>query len=361
MKHFSRVIMIVAVWAICVAPCALGQSLTTLTTRGIGPVTLGANAEELPYSVTGLYERKIHIDPRDNKDWFSGWEFYDQQDNVAIQAVTSETGKIVTIIVHSRNITTGEGLRVGMTQKQIQAVKGVQPTTDKLANNSNYPHAAYLVRGVNLWLDDKGVSEMYIGKQPQVSTRAKMYPDVPQELKEQAPLASTSLPKQSVTTAKSEAPKAANASKSNKVVLTDKGIYPVLLGGNVETLPASYQGVYAKKSKEELWDCDDFIGYYWQFYNAKGEEIFSASIDDDGIVIGITVTTSAIPMENGMHVGMTRRQVEAYKGVKKIVPDKWADYPRLYYEIGKFTLCMDWEDGKIVTEIDLETDHRVAG
>ena len=361
MKHFSRVIMIVAVWAICVAPCALGQSLTTLTTRGIGPVTLGANAEELPYSVTGLYERKIHIDPRDNKDWFSGWEFYDQQGNVAIQAVTSETGKIVTIIVHSRNITTGEGLRVGMTQKQIQAVKGVQPTTDKLANNSNYPHAAYLVRGVNLWLDNKGVSEMWVGNQPKVSTRAKMYPDVPQESTESTPVASTSHSKQSVTTAKSEASKAANVSKSNKVVLTDKGIYPVLLGGNVETLPASYQGVYAKKSKEELWDCDDFLGYYWQFYNAKGEEIFSASIDDDGIVIGITVTTSAIPMENGMHVGMTRRQVEAYKGVKKIVPDKWADYPRLYYEIGKFTLCMDWEDGKIVTEIDLETDHRVAG
>ena len=148
-----------------------------------------------------------------------------------------------------------------------------------------------------------------------------------------------------------QAKPATTTTKSSKAVIADKGIEPVVFGINPVSLPASCNGVYAKKEKQELWDCGDFIGYYWQFYDEKGKEIFSAETDEKNKICSITVTTPDIPMENGMHVGMTQKQVEAYKGVKKIIPDEWADFPRLSYEFGKFTLLMDWEDGKTVQEI----------
>lgn len=148
-----------------------------------------------------------------------------------------------------------------------------------------------------------------------------------------------------------KAPAATTQAKPNKLVITDKGIEPVVFGANPVSLPASCKGVYAKKEKQEIWDCGDFMGYYWQFYDEKGKEIFSAEVDEKNKICSITVTTPNIPMENGMHVGMTQKQVEAFKGVKKIVPDEWADFPRLSYEIGKYTLWMDWEDGKTVQEI----------
>ena len=155
------------------------------------------------------------------------------------------------------------------------------------------------------------------------------------------------------TTAKPKAKEAVKTTTTTheKVVITDNGIGPVVLGTDVAKLPASYKGVYAKKEKLEDWDCGDILGYFWMFYDEKGKENFRVDVDDNNKIISITVYTPNMPMQNGMHVGMTQKQVEAYKGVKKIPPSKWADFPRLIYEYGKYELLMDWEDGKTVQEI----------
>lgn len=326
------------------------RSLTTLTDQGVGPIVLGVNPENLPSYIPGLYDRKIHINKfGDNVDkgWFSGWEFYDTDGNVVAQALLDKQGNIATVIVHGKNITTPQGVRLGQSRASVKKINGLQQTSDKIAR-FNYPLYSYRMNGIGLWLDETAVVEMYVGQCPTVSTRAKMYPDIPRDVIDATPPPSAKKPVVK-NTDKQQA--AAQSSKQGGTVITAKGIPPVVFGANPANLPASCKGVYARKSKEALEDCGEFLGYYWQFYDEKGREIFRADIDDKNKICGITVTTPAIPMENGMRVGMTRKQVEAYKGVKKIVPDKWADYPRLSYEYGKYTLNMDWEKGNVVAEI----------
>lgn len=329
------------------------RSLTTLTSQGVGPIELGVNPENLPSFIPGLYDRKIHINKFGNnvdKGWFSGWEFYDTDGNVVVQALLDNQGNIATIIVHGKNITTAEGFRVGQSRNNVLKNKGLQQTCDKIAR-FNYPLYSYRMNGIGLWLDESAMVEMYVGQCPTVSTRAKMYPDIPRDVIDTTPPPSAKKPV-AKNTGKQQA--ATPSSKQGGTIITAKGIPPVVFGANPANLPASCKGVYARKSKEELWDLGDFMGYYWQFYDEKGRQIFRAEVDDKNKICGITVTTSTIPMENGMRVGMTRKQVEAYKGVKKYVPGKWADesYARISYEYGKYTLYMDWEKGNIVAEIE---------
>lgn len=335
MKHFSIVVMIVALWAICAAPFSSGQSLTTLTARGIGPVMLGEDAERLPYSVVGLYDRKIHIDPRDNKEWFSGWEFYDPQGNVAIQAVTDEQGKIVTVIAHGKNITTGEGLRVGMTEKQICAVKGVHPTTGRLAGNSNYPQAAYLARGINLWLDNKGVSEMWVGNQPKVSTRAKMYPDVPQESKEQV---NAHASKESIVNSKQNtktAPPKAQP-QNNSLIIKDCSFAGITLGMKMKDVPKSVPGVYddyiaTQADCSESWSFDCFKK---NKYDGTNPEIF-VEFDDgetNNKVTKITVYAKGARIaDTNIAIGAPISKVKNMPGIKPVPYSPSYDYGKNYW------------------------------
>ena len=337
------------------------RSLTTLTAQGVGPIVLGADVDKLPWKLEGLYDRRLYINPPKEikENWFRGWEFYDTDGNVVLQAVLDGQGKISTVIVHGKNITTAEGIRVGLSKDYVKGLKGVQQVTSA-SIAGNYPQSAFQVGGVNLWCDAGAVSEMFVGQNPVASTRTKMYPDIPRDVIAATPPPSAKKPatqnavKQQAATSSSKQQAAAPSSKQGGTVMTARGIPPVVFGANPANLPASCKGVYARKSKEELWDCGDFMGYYWQFYDEKGREIFRAEVDDKNKICGITVTTSTIPMENGMRVGMTRKQVEAYKGVKKYVPGKWADesYARISYDYGKYTLYVDWENSNIIAEIE---------
>lgn len=330
------------------------RSLTTLTAQGVGPIVLGADVDKLPWKLEGLYDRRLYINPPKEikENWFRGWEFYDTDGNVVLQAVLDGQGKISTVIVHGKNISTSGGIRVGLSKDYVKGMKGVQQVTSA-SIAGNYPQSAFQVGGVNLWCDAGTVSEMFVGQNPVASTRTKMYPDIPRDVIAAAPAPPPSTTKPVAQSTSKQQP-VAPPSKQGGTVMTARGIPPVVFGANPANLPASCKGVYARKSKEELWDCGDFMGYYWQFYDEKGREIFQAEVDDKNKICGITVTTSAIPMENGMRVGMTRKQVEAYKGVKKYVPGKWADesYARISYEYGKYTLYVDWENSNIIAEIE---------
>jgi hypothetical protein len=143
--------------------------------------------------------------------------------------------------------------------------------------------------------------------------------------------------------------------------LTAQGVGPVQLGIDPNDLPESVPGLYASKSYNDPLanylsdDEDDDWGMFegWQFFDEEGNELFNATVDSIGQICEITISTPNILTPEGIHVGMTQKQVEAYKGVKKIPPSKWADFPRLTYEYGKYELLMDWEDGKTVQEICL--------
>ena len=205
----------------------------------------------------------------------------------------------------------------------------------------------------------KGNVTTVTSTKPKVKAATEAKSKSPSKAKEtnKAKTKETSQAKATATTASSKAKNKEINNSATKYVITENGIGPILLGINCKSLPASVPGLYTRKAHqvpteeeiEESW-------YYfqgWMFYDEKDNEVISVEEDDDGIGYLIVVHSNKFQMENGMHVGMTQKQVESYKGVKKIVPGEWEDYPRLRYEIGKITLLMDWEDGKTVQGIEI--------
>lgn len=103
-----------------------------LTEEGLTPVVIGANVNDLPEAVEGLYaSKKYHqIDPNlsDEEigwDEVEGWYFYDKDGNELFTAEDNE-GAIYRIIVNTPTIKTAQGAHVGMSRDQALAIKGAK-------------------------------------------------------------------------------------------------------------------------------------------------------------------------------------------------------------------------------------------
>ena len=107
-----------------------------LTEEGLPPVVIGANVNDLPEAVEGLYaSKKYHqIDPNlsDEEiawDEVEGWYFYDADGNKLFAAETIEKGgkKIIySILVYSPTIKTAQGAHVGMSRQELAAIDGAK-------------------------------------------------------------------------------------------------------------------------------------------------------------------------------------------------------------------------------------------
>lgn len=103
-----------------------------LTEEGLPPVVIGANVNDLPEAVEGLYaSKKYHqIDPNlsDEEiawDEVEGWYFYDKDGNLLFTAEDNE-GAIYRVIVKSPTIKTVQGAHVGMSRDQALAIEGAK-------------------------------------------------------------------------------------------------------------------------------------------------------------------------------------------------------------------------------------------
>lgn len=103
-----------------------------LTEEGLPPVVIGANINDLPESVEGLYaSKKYHqIDPNlsDEEigwDEVEGWYFYDKDGELLFTAEDNQ-GAIYRVIVKSPTIKTAQGAHIGMSRDQVLAIEGAK-------------------------------------------------------------------------------------------------------------------------------------------------------------------------------------------------------------------------------------------
>lgn len=106
-----------------------------ITDQGIAPVLIGADINDVPESVEGLYvkhEYKSFDDVDDEeRGWndVDGWYFYDTDGNELFAAETVEKdGKniIYSILVFSPTIKTTQGAHVGMSRQELAAIDGAK-------------------------------------------------------------------------------------------------------------------------------------------------------------------------------------------------------------------------------------------
>ncbi len=103
-----------------------------LTEEGLPPVVIGANVNDLPEAVEGLYaSKKYHqIDPNlsDEEigwDEVEGWYFYDKDGELLFTAEDNQ-GAIYRVIVKSPTIKTAQGAHIGMSRDQVLAIEGAK-------------------------------------------------------------------------------------------------------------------------------------------------------------------------------------------------------------------------------------------
>lgn len=103
-----------------------------LTEEGLPPVVIGANINDLPEAVEGLYaSKKYHqIDPNlsDEEigwDEVEGWYFYDKDGELLFTAEDNQ-GAIYRVIVKSPTIKTAQGAHIGMSRDQVLAIEGAK-------------------------------------------------------------------------------------------------------------------------------------------------------------------------------------------------------------------------------------------
>jgi len=102
-----------------------------LTEEGLPPVVIGANINDLPEVVDGLYARKeyVSLEGRDDEeigwDEVEGWYFYDKDGQLLFTAEDNE-GAIFRVIVKSPDIKTAQGAHVGMSRDEALKIEGAK-------------------------------------------------------------------------------------------------------------------------------------------------------------------------------------------------------------------------------------------
>jgi len=142
-----------------------------------------------------------------------------------------------------------------------------------------------------------------------------------------------------------------------ELILTEEGLPPVVIGANINDLPESVDGLYARKEYVSLEGRDDEeIGWDevegWYFYDKDGQLLFTAE-DNEGAIFRVIVKSPDIKTAQGAHVGMSRDEALKIEGAKLIEPDPEADYMIYCIELGKISMTLDMVNSKEVINMEV--------
>ncbi len=272
---------------------ALAQTTYTLTLNGIGPVQLGVKASELPESVPQLYDSKmsdVYIDEEmpDDEDMpeFATWYFYDEEGETVFTATQDSLGYICEISISSPNILTPEGIHVGTPQQQLDKTKGALRIDPDPMADETFARLSYVLNGITYWVDS------YLTDDEHTEDRVA-----------------------SITI--------------SDPVLTAEGIGPVRIGTKASDLPESSPRLYASRVLGNGKTPPTGNPTDWHFLDDKGNELFTAEQDDEGLISEITITAPNLTTFLGVHPGMSLQQVEELRGEplsKPLAKDAYISY-----------------------------------
>ncbi len=131
-----------------------------------------------------------------------------------------------------------------------------------------------------------------------------------------------------------------NAS-AQKFVLEPDGVGPVRVGVNANSLPEAVAGLYDSRQLLEEYDEMEDEYYYTCYFQLNGESQVIASVTEDGEILYVRTSGSAIRSKSGAYDPMPAREFILLPGITTTVhPER--DYFQIGFKIDGLDVLIDY-------------------